>query len=98
MIDLTEKQKALIDELVKDGMTAEQVFGEHGLLKTLQKRAMESVLEGEMSAHLGYEPHALKAATAATHATARPKRRSRLPPTASRSTSRATATAASSPS
>ena len=60
MIDLTEKQKALIDELVKDGMTAEQVFGEHGLLKTLQKRAMESVLEGEMSAHLGYEPHAVK--------------------------------------
>ena len=60
MIKLTEKQQALIDELVKDGMTAEQMFGEHGLLKTLQKRAMESVLEGEMSAHLGYEPHAVK--------------------------------------
>ena len=60
MIKLTEKQQALIEELVKDGMTAEQMFGEHGLLKTLQKRAMESVLEGEMSAHLGYEPHAVK--------------------------------------
>ena len=41
-------------------MTAEQMFGEHGLLKTSQKRAMKSILDDEMSAHLGYEPHAVK--------------------------------------
>lgn len=57
MTKLTKKQQALLDEIVKDGMTPEQMFGEGGLLKTLQQRAMESVLEAEMSAHLGYEPH-----------------------------------------
>jgi len=57
MTRITKQQQELLDKILKDGMTPEQMFGEHGLLKALQKRAMESVLEEKMSSHLGYAPH-----------------------------------------
>jgi len=59
MTELTKKQQSLLDEIVKDGMTIEQMFGQNGLLKTMQKRAMESILEAEMNPHLGYSAHAV---------------------------------------
>jgi putative transposase len=33
------------------------LLGKHGLLKSLTKRAVERVLEAELTAHLGYAPH-----------------------------------------
>jgi len=47
----------LLAELVK-GKEPEEILGEGGLLKELTKRLVESALEGEMTDHLGYEPHA----------------------------------------
>ena len=58
MNGITKKQQELLDEILKDGMTQEQMFGQHGLLKSLQKRAIESLLEGEMNSHLGHTAHA----------------------------------------
>ena len=48
----------LLDELLGDKKTAEDLFGQEGLLKNLSKRLMERLLEGEMSHHLGYEKYA----------------------------------------
>jgi putative transposase len=56
MADLV-KTDALLDELLKDCRSPEDILGQHGLLKQLTKRLVERVLEGELTAHLGYEPH-----------------------------------------
>ena len=60
MATITKQQDALLDELLKGGRSVEDIFGEQGLLKALQKRLVERALEGEMAAHLGYAPHALE--------------------------------------
>ena len=52
--DPTDK---LLDELVA-GKTREEILGNEGILKQLTKRLVERALEGEMTHHLGYEPHA----------------------------------------
>lgn len=58
MTDLSHKQKALLDELLKDFKgDAKDLLGEHGLIKQLTKHALESALEGEMTDYLGYAPH-----------------------------------------
>ena len=58
MTDLTQKQKELLDELLKDFKgDARDLLGDNGLIKQLTKRALESALEGEMTDHLGYSFH-----------------------------------------
>ena len=47
----------LLDEMLK-GKTTEEILGRGGVLKGLTKRLVERVLEGELTAHLGYEKHA----------------------------------------
>jgi putative transposase len=47
----------LIDELLKDYKRPEEIIGANGLLKQLTKAVLERVLEGEITAHLGYEKH-----------------------------------------
>ena len=55
MAELTDKQQALLEELLKDFKgDARDIFGEGGLLKTIGKRALEAALEGELTHHLGY--------------------------------------------
>lgn len=52
------RQEELLDELLKDGKTAADIFGRDGLLKQLTKRLVEHALEGELTDHLGYPKHA----------------------------------------
>jgi len=47
---------AILDELIAD-KKPEEIVGKDGLLKELQKRLVERVLETEMTEHLGYPPH-----------------------------------------
>lgn len=49
----------MLDELVR-GKGAEEIFGKEGLVQELTKRLVERALEGEMTAHLGYEKHAVE--------------------------------------
>lgn len=49
---------ALLDKLIKD-KTPEEILGESGVLKELTRRLVERALEAEMTAHVGYEKHAL---------------------------------------
>lgn len=53
----TVKVNALLDDLLKDCQGPEDILGQHGLLKQLTKRLVERALEGELTMHLGYEPH-----------------------------------------
>lgn len=46
-----------VKELIK-GLSSEQIIGQGGLLKQLQKQLIEAALKGEMTDHLGYEKHA----------------------------------------
>jgi len=47
----------LIDNLLKDYKTPEEILGEDGLLKQLTKAVLERAMQAELSAHLGYEKH-----------------------------------------
>lgn len=51
-------RKELLDELIKDCKTPEDLLGKHGLLKELSKGLVERMLQGELTHHLGYEKHA----------------------------------------
>lgn len=48
----------LLDELLKDYKSPEDMFGNEGLLQQLSKALLERALQGEMTHHLGYEKHA----------------------------------------
>ena len=52
-----DRTDELLSELVK-GKSPAEILGEGGVLKQLTKRLVENALEGEMTEHLGYEPHA----------------------------------------
>lgn len=47
----------LIDQLLADCDSPEDILGEAGLLKQLTKKVAERALEAEMEAHLGYAPN-----------------------------------------
>src|SRR6185503_3309458 len=49
--------KELIDKLLADYPTAEDITGENGLLKQLTKAIVERALQAELTTHLGYERH-----------------------------------------
>jgi len=51
-------RKELLDELLKDYQKPEDVIGENGILKQLTKAIIERAMGAELTAHLGYEPHA----------------------------------------
>lgn len=57
MTKANAKQKELVDELLKGCTSPNDILGENGLLKQLQKTLMERALEAELSEHLGYESH-----------------------------------------
>ena len=46
---------ALLDQLLKDYKTPEDLLGPGGLMKELKKRLIEKALGAELTAHLGYE-------------------------------------------
>lgn len=62
MINKAEKESEysteLLDELLGDSKTAQDLLGSNGLLKALSKALLERMLEGEMNHHLGYEKYA----------------------------------------
>ncbi len=47
----------LLDELLKDYKSPDDMFGNDGLLHQLTKAVVERALQGEMTHHLGYEKH-----------------------------------------
>jgi len=49
----------MLDELIGDAKTEQDIFGKGGLIKSLSKRLIERMLESEMDQHLGYEKHAV---------------------------------------
>jgi transposase-like protein len=57
MTSKSQKQDALLDELLKDCSNPRDILGEHGLLKQMTKRLVERALQSELTEHLGYEPH-----------------------------------------
>lgn len=55
--DPQKRVDELLDSLL-EGKQPSEILGEEGLLSELTKRLVERALEGEMSAHVGYEKHA----------------------------------------
>jgi transposase-like protein len=51
------REEVLLDELLKDCSGPQEILGQHGLLKQLQKKLVERALEAELTEHLGYEAH-----------------------------------------
>jgi putative transposase len=50
-------ENELIDNLLKDYKTPEDIIGENGLLKQLTKQLLERVMAVELTEHVGYEKH-----------------------------------------
>jgi putative transposase len=44
----------LIDNLLKDYKTPEEILGDNGLLKQLTKAVLERAMQAELTEHLGY--------------------------------------------
>ena len=58
MTRLTNKQEALLNELLEDFKGAPNpLWGQHGLMNKLRKCVFESMLDGERTSHIGYHPH-----------------------------------------
>ena len=58
---MAKEPKKKVDELLDsllEGKKPDEILGSEGLLGELTKRLVERALEGEMTAHLGYEKHA----------------------------------------
>lgn len=55
--DSTPINTDLIDQLLKDYKSPEDVLGDNGLLKQLTKAVLERAMAAEMTHHLGYEKH-----------------------------------------
>jgi putative transposase len=55
--DSTPINVDLIDQLLKDYKSPEDVLGENGLLKQLTKAVLERAMAAELTHHLGYEKH-----------------------------------------
>ncbi len=53
-------RRELIDELLKEYQTPQEILGEGGLLKDLTKAIVERCLETELDIHLGYEKYSRK--------------------------------------
>jgi len=53
-------RRELIDELLKDYETPQDMLGEGGLLKELTKAVIERCLEAELDTHLGYPKYGRK--------------------------------------
>ncbi len=51
-------RKELLDELLKDVKTQDDLLGKNGLVKDLTKVLLERALEAELTEHLGYDKHA----------------------------------------
>ena len=49
----------LLDELLGEAKTAQELLGSSGVIKSLSKALLERMLAGELSHHLGYEKHAV---------------------------------------
>jgi putative transposase len=47
----------LIDQLLKDYKSPEDVLGENGLLKQLTRAVLQRAMQAELTDHLGYEKH-----------------------------------------
>src|SRR3984957_20878409 len=47
----------LIDKLLAEYKTPEDIVGENGLLKQLTKAVLERAMQAELTEHLGYEKH-----------------------------------------
>jgi putative transposase len=47
----------LVDQLLADYKTPEEIAGENGLLQQLTKAVLERILQAELTGHLGYEKH-----------------------------------------
>lgn len=50
----------MLDELLGNAKTQDDLFGKEGIVKQLSKRFMERLLEMEMTNHLGYMKHAVE--------------------------------------
>ena len=50
--------EAVLDELLKDYEKPDDLLGQNGLLKQLQKRLLEKAMGAELTVHLGYGKHA----------------------------------------
>ena len=57
-------RRELIDELLTEYETPQDILGEGGLLKELTKAVIERCLETELDTHLGYPKHGRKGNTA----------------------------------
>ena len=49
---------AMLDQILGEAKTQEDLFGSDGVIKNLSKRLMERLLQEEMTEHLGYAKHA----------------------------------------
>ncbi len=56
------RDEEILEEILKEYKTPEDLIGKEGILKELTKRLIEKAMESELTHHLGYEKHSVAAA------------------------------------
>ena len=75
---MAKKGRSRVDELLDtllEGKQPAEVLGDEGVLADLTKRLVERALEGEMTAHLGYDKHATEGRNRANSRNGRTRKR-----------------------
>lgn len=57
---LTEQQLTDFNQSLSKAKSFDDLMGKNGVIKQIMKQALESMLEAEISEHLGYEKHSVK--------------------------------------
>jgi transposase-like protein len=58
--DINNISDAMIDQMLGNAKTQEDLFGKDGILKQISKRFMDKLLETEMTNHLGYSKNSIE--------------------------------------
>jgi len=53
-------REEILEELLNGYEKPEDLLGENGIFDELKRRLLERVLDGELTAHLGYEKHEVR--------------------------------------
>ncbi len=65
----------VLDQILGNAKTQDDLFGKDGIMKQLSARFMERLLEMEMTNHLGYAKHSVEGRNGSNSRNGRRKRR-----------------------
>ena len=74
---MTTLSNEIIDQIIGNAKTEQDLFGTDGVLKTFTKQLMERMISTELDHHLGYEKHSIEGNNTGNSRNGKSKKRSK---------------------